>query len=171
MIDLARVDPRSLDRLAAVVDDLAANVGLDPDRVLVVGAECRDILHAAFGHAFALTATMDTDLGIAVSDWAVTERIDKRYRPVGSNGIRYWVSGVSVDIMPFGAVEQPSGISRPARRVEDLVVFGFEDVYRRALKLTLPGGASARLPRPAGYAALKMRSWIDRSVHGHDKDA
>jgi predicted nucleotidyltransferase len=39
------------------------------------------------------------------------------------------------------------------------------------LKLTLPGGASARLPRPAGYAALKMRSWIDRSVHGHDKDA
>lgn len=171
MIDLERVDPRWYDEITPVVEELTRTVGLDPDRVLVVGAGCRDILHAALGHTFALRATTDTDIGIAVNDWGVTERIDACFRRVGSNGIRYYVAGLFVDIMPFGEIEDPEGISRPAARGEDLVVFGFRDVYERAVPLPLPGGMTVRLPQPAGYTALKMRSWIDRSAYGDDKDA
>lgn len=171
MIDLTQVEPRLYDAITIVVEKLATTVDLDPDRVLIVGAACRDLLHAAFGHAFALRATTDTDVGIAVSDWTVSERIDARFRRIGSNGIRYRIGGLPVDIMPFGGVEDPDGVSRPAARGENLVVFGFRDVHERAIRLTLPNGMTVRLPQPAGYTALKMRSWIDRSAYGEYRDA
>lgn len=171
MIDLSRVDTRWFDQLSLVVDELEDSVGLDPDCVLVVGSACRDILHAAQGHVFDVRATDDVDLGIAVNDWTVSERIEKRYDRVGDNGIRYRIGGMAVDVMPFGGVENPDGITRPAPRGEDLVVFGFQDVYKWSVPLDLPGGAVARIPTPAGYAALKMRSWVDRSVYGENKDA
>ena len=171
MIDLSRVDPRLLEPIMIVVEELEAAVGLEPDCVLVVGAGCRDILHAALGHTFEVRATNDVDLGIAVNDWTVSERIEAKFPRTGTNGIRYRVGGIAVDVMPFGAIEDPDGIAHPAPRGEDLVVFGFQDVYERAVRLALPGGAVVRVPQPAGYAALKMRSWIDRSVYGEDKDA
>lgn len=171
MIDLAAVEPRHYDAIAPVIAELTATISLDPDNILLIGAGCRDILHAAFGHTFTPRATTDMDLGLAVDDWAVSTRIDDRFHRLGSNGIRYSIAGISVDIMPFGPVEDPEGITRPSARGEELVVFGFRDVYERALRLHLPGGLVIRLPRPAGYAALKMRSWIDRSSYGEDKDA
>lgn len=171
MIDLPSVDPHFYDTITQVVEALVTNTGLHPDNVLVVGAGSRDILHAAFGHTFRARATLDVDLGIAVNDWAVSECIEAVFPRIGSTGIRYRVAGIPVDIMPFGEIEDPDGISHPAARGEDLVVFGFQDVYERALRLPLPNGMIVRLPQPAGYAALKMRSWIDRSVYGHDKDA
>lgn len=171
MIDLAAVESRHYDAIAPVIAELTATIGLDPDSILLIGAGCRDILHAAFGHTFTPRATTDLDLGLAVDDWAVSTRIDERFRRLGSNGIRYSIAGIAVDIMPFGPVENPDGITRPRARGEEIVVFGFRDVYERALRLRLPGDLVIRLPRPAGYAALKMRSWVDRSPSGEDKDA
>lgn len=172
MIDLTRVDDRIYDSITPVVEQLIAEAGVDHDRILLIGAGCRDVLHSALGHTFPARATTDTDLGIAVSNWTVSKKIEARFSRTGSSGIRYRIAGISVDIMPFGEVEDPEGISRPAPRGEELVVFGFRDVYERALPLTLPSGQTIRLPQPAGYVALKMRSWIDRSVYfGHDKDA
>lgn len=173
MIDLTRVDVDLYDTIAPVIVDLVAETGADPSQIMLVGAACRDILHAAFGHAFEARATTDIDLGIAVSDWGISNRIDERYRQIGSNGIRYRIAETPVDIMPFGDVEDPEGITYPAARGQNLVVFGFRDVYDRSLPLMLPTGHEIRIPQPAGYVALKIRSWIDRSVHhyGHDKDA
>lgn len=172
MIDLSAVDERNYDHITPVIAELTSQVGMDPDSILLVGAACRDVLHAAFGQAFPARGTTDTDLGIAVSDWTISERIESSFPRIGSSGIRYRIAGISVDVMPFGEVEDPEGISQPAPRGEDLVVFGFRDVYERAVQLTLPNGQSIRLPQPAGYVALKMRSWIDRSqYHGQDKDA
>jgi predicted nucleotidyltransferase len=140
---------------------------------MLVGARCRDALHAALGHTSPNTATQDLDLGVALSDWAAFERVDGAFRRTGSNGIRYLISGIPVDVMPFGSpIEDPSGIASPATRVEGLVVFGFEDVFTHALLIDLPGvGHQIRIPTPAGYAALKARAWVDRSVDGEYKDA
>lgn len=170
MIELANVDQRLLDDITVVVDELEREVGLDPDQVLVVGAGCRDILHSALGHTFPVRATTDTDLGIAVGDWSISERLETRYRRSGTNGIRYLVNDLPVDIMPFGRIENPPGVSRPRVRDADLVVFGFRDVHERALRLPLSNGRWVRLPQAAGYAVLKMRSWIDRLAF-EDKDA
>lgn len=172
MIDVARVDERLFDTVTPVVEELSSQTGLDPDSILLVGAACRDILHSALGHSFPVRATTDTDLGIAVDDWTIPERIDRQFRRLGSNGIRYSICGIAVDIIPFGDIEDPAGISRPAPRGEDIVVFGFRDIHDRAAALPLPNRQTVRLPQPAGYAALKMRSWIDRAAyHGQDKDA
>lgn len=168
MIDLSLAGPGLFDMISPVVIELQESVGLDPASVLVVGATCRDVLHAAMGHTFEVRATNDVDLGIAVGDWTVSDRIEAKYERVGSNGIRYRIAGLPVDVMPFGAVEDPDGISSPAARGEDLIVFGFHDVFERATDLSLPDGPVVRLPHPAGYAALKMRAWIDR---GENKDA
>lgn len=92
MIDLERVDRRWYDDITMVVDELADVVGLEPGRVLLVGAGCRDILHVSLGHTFSLSATADTDLGIAVSDWSLSDRIESAFPRIGSNGIRYRVS-------------------------------------------------------------------------------
>lgn len=63
-------------------------------------------------------------------------------------------------------------LSRPTQRRDGLVVFGFEDVFERALNVELPGaGHRIRIPSPAGYAALKLRAWVDRSAFGEFKDA
>lgn len=172
MIDLSRVDERVYDTITPVIEELTAQVGVDPDSILLVGAACRDVLHAAFGHTFPARATTDIDLGIALGDWTISERIEKHFPRIGSNGIRYRIAEISVDVIPFGEVEDPEGVSQPAPRGEKLVVFGFRDVHERALPLTLPTGHSIRLPQPAGYVALKMRSWIDRAVyHGGSRDA
>ena len=147
----------------------------EPRRIMLVGARCRDVLHTALGHSDFHRATLDLDLGVALSDWSAFERVDQEFPRTGSNGIRYVISGLPVDIMPFGSpIEDPSGVSTPASRSTrgGLVVFGFENVFERAATIDLPGtGHRIKIPTPAGYAALKTRAWVDRSADGEYKDA
>ncbi|APF33966.1 hypothetical protein [Microbacterium paludicola] len=171
MIDFGEADPDLLQGLSVVIEELSSRVGLDADRVLVLGADCRDLIHSSLGFTFALRATTDTDIAIAVSDWEIYDRIEATYRRLGSNGIRYSIAEIPVDIMPFGGVESPDGISAPRARGAELVVFGFSDVYERSARLRLPSGLEVRVPEPAGYVALKLRAWLDRAPYGEDKDA
>ncbi|GAB2833021.1 hypothetical protein ACFQ0P_09715 [Microbacterium insulae] len=170
MIDFNASDPRLLDGIDAVVVTLRDQIGLDADTIILVGAACRDILHSALGHELQLRGTEDTDIGIALNDWQIYDLIDHTFTKSGHTGVRYLVDGFPVDIMPFGGIEEPEGIVTPHSRGEEMVVFGFDDVYARAGHLTLPSGNTIRIPSPAGYAALKFRAWIDRSRYGQDKD-
>lgn len=173
MLDFARTDPRLLDDVGIVVSELVETAGVDPDCILLVGARCRDAIHSALGHTSVNRVTDDLDIGVALSDWAAFERVDHAFQRTGDNGIRYRIWELPVDVMPFGStIEDPSGIATPASRQEGLVVFGFEDVFERALRVDLPGaGHRIRAPSPAGFAALKIRAWVDRSVDGEYKDA
>lgn len=170
MLDFTRVDARLLDRVDVVVAELQRKVGIDPRQIMLVGAECRDVLHSALGHEVGLRLTNDTDIAIAMTDWGTYDEIAKTFPRSGHTGVRYVVDGVHVDIMPFGDVENPSGVVTPRQRGEDLIVFGFDDVFAGSLPLTLPAGGAIRIPTIAGYTALKMRAWIDRSPHGQNKD-
>lgn len=90
---------------------------------------------------------------------------------VGNTGIRFHVAGIPADLMPFGAVEDPPGTVTPTARCEPMSVWGFAEVFGAALPLPLPGGATIRIPTVAGYAALKLAAWLDRSDYGEYKDA
>lgn len=173
MLDFTRVDLRLFDDVELVVGALAEAASVESQRIMLVGAQCRDILHQALGHTSTNRATGDLDFGLALSDWEAFESVDRAFDRVGDSGIRYRISGVLVDVMPFGAaIEDPTGIANPSPRGEGLVVFGFEDVFERALQIYLPGAERRiRIPSPAGYAALKLRAWVDRSVYGEYKDA
>lgn len=171
MIELSNADARHVDIVDPIVRDLVDNAAIAADDLLLVGASCRDILNSALGHSFQTRATSDLDFGIALGDWDAIERVDQLYKRSGSNGIRYLIDGLPVDLMPFGGIEDPSGIARPkARGDRDLIVFGFSDVYEHALTLELPSGHVPRIPSPAGYAAIKMRACVDRLAWGEAKD-
>lgn len=72
--------------------------------------------------------------------------------------------------MPFGDVEDPVGFVTPARRKEDLDVFAFREVFERASTLALSDVLQIRIPTTAGYCALKMSAWANRSPIGEMRD-
>lgn len=149
MIDLTRVDRRLYDTVTPIIDELVDAVEVDPVQIMLVGATCRDILHAGFGHSFAVRATTDVDLGIAVSDWQTSDRIDERYRRIGSNGIRYRIAGTPVDVMPFGGIENPEGISSPSARGRTLSCSASETSSRSP--------SLCRSPTVSRFACLTQR--------------
>jgi len=138
---------------------------------MVVGAGCRDILQSALGHRFALRATADIDLGVAVSNWKAYDDLTVKLPARGHTGIRYSVAGIDTDLMPFGAVEDPTGTVTPADRREPMSVWAFTEVFAAAESLSLPSRTAIRIPTMAGYAALKLAAWLDRSAYGEYKDA
>ena len=168
-MNLSTVDPAHLELVESVVRELIADGLIAPESIMVVGAECRDILHRAYGHGFTLRGTRDLDVGLAITDWQAHDAVLSRFRPNGHTGIRYTISGMPVDIMPFGAVDVPRGEVAPVRRANvPLSVFGFQEVFDGSLSLPLPSGTSIRIPAAAGYATLKLRAWRDRWTASFD---
>lgn len=139
---------------------------------MVIGAVCRDALHAGLGYTTPLRATGDLDIGLAVGSLAEYEALAARLEPVAStSGIRFLVAGSLVDLVPFGtSVKAPDGVVAPHRHDGTMSVFGFQDVYDAAATVTLAQG-SVRLPSVSGYALLKLKAWADRSPDGQYKDA
>ncbi|MBM7412606.1 putative nucleotidyltransferase [Clavibacter michiganensis] len=171
-MDFTRVDDDRLALVDAVVSEVLRVTEVDAGSVLLIGAEARDILHSARGHDTSLRGTTDVDIGIAVEDWAVYARIEETFARTGDSGIRFLIAGMPVDVVPFGEVEDPRGVTRPrARGDEDLVVFGFADALRLAWPLPLPSGAVVRLPRVEAYVVMKMSAWMERSPGYEHRDA
>ncbi len=139
--------------------------------LMLIGAHCRDLLHAAFGRTAPLRSTVDVDIAIAVSGHREYERITSALPRSGTTDVRYSIAGIAVDVVPFGKIEDPAGTATLPGRAETLDVFGFQEVFDRAVELSLPSGYRVRLPSPAGYAALKLKAWCDRSANGEYKDA
>ncbi|KUL36746.1 hypothetical protein [Actinoplanes awajinensis] len=172
MFDLTRADPSLLHLVDEVVAELLARSSrLLPDEVLLVGAHCRDILQSAFGHDFLLRVTSDIDLGLAMANWAAYDELAMAFPSAGNTGIRFRVADVTADLLPFGPVEDPPGTVTPASRREPMSVWGFTEVFAAAPSLRLPSAGTIRMPTAAGYAALKLAAWLDRSTYGEYKDA
>lgn len=172
MLDPTKCDSTQLHLVDVVVTELLArSTQLRADDMMVVGARCRDILQSALGHDFSLRATTDIDLGLAVANWPAYEELTENLPTAGNTGIRYRVANGYADLMPFGPVEDPPGTVTPAARKAPMSVWGFAEVFERALPLALPGGSSIRIPTVAGYTALKLAAWLDRSANGEYKDA
>ena len=169
--DLQRATRRIDDAAGGVLSALA-DLGATDVEVMIVGAVCRDALHTALGMTEGLTVTSDLDLALGVGGWddyeALTSQLE-RVRGAGSR-IRYRIAGVLVDLVPFGHVEEPRGEVVLPEDVHRMSVFAFREVHARATPITLSGGATLRLPSPAGYAALKLKAWVDRRPDHESKD-
>lgn len=170
MLSFEGIDVRQLDLARVVVEEILELGDIDPDEIMVVGASCRDALHAGLGHDFPLRATTDVDVAIALPAWAPYEALVQQLRPAGNNGIRYLVRDIKVDLMPFGEVEDPVGSVLPLRRDEQMDVFAFSEVFDGSLTLPLGSELSVRVPDPAGYCALKMSAWGNRCLANDFRD-
>ena len=138
---------------------------------MVVGAWCRDIMHTALGHSFATAATRDLDLALALSSWDAYRRIASAFPRVGNTGIRFRIANVSVDLMPFGGIEDPAGVVAPPTRGQSMSVWAFEEIHRGAQPLVLTPQLTIRIPTVAGFAAAKLGAWLDRAEWREAKDA
>jgi predicted nucleotidyltransferase len=132
---------------------------------MLIGAEARNLIHERLGHTFTYSATQDIDISFAMPDWPSYKRLTDGLRPVNDSGIAFAVAGHHVDIIPFGAVESSSGILIPPWRENDPIdVFAMSAVYEAADTLSISGREVLRIPTVPGYAALKIKAWIDRSA-------
>ncbi len=139
---------------------------------MLIGAEARDIIHAELGHSFPNRATQDVDLAFAIPDWHAYDRLVSGLDAIPDTGIAFRVAGMHVDFMAFGSVEAPQGtVVPPFRQADPLDVFGMTQVYAAARDATFGDGLEIRLPTVAGYVALKLKAWIDRSAVYNYKDA
>ncbi|MGV8881816.1 MAG: hypothetical protein ACOH19_06655 [Rhodoglobus sp.] len=139
---------------------------------MLIGAEARDILHAGLGHSFTNRATQDVDLAFVVTDWQAYASLVDGLTPIPDTGIAFRVAGMHVDLMAFGPVESPQGtLTPPFRAADPIDVFGMTQVYASAQIATFESGIRIRIPTVAGYVALKLKAWIDRSADYNYKDA
>ena len=172
MLDFTRLPEGLLDPIARVVyaarrqaPDLAA------DRVMLVGAGCRDVLHAALGHKFETRATRDLDLALALSEWETFEALAAAFPAAGDTGIRFAIAGQIVDLLPFGNVEDAEGLVAPPTRAEAMSVWAFAEIHRESLPLVLDTTLTIRMPTVPGYTAAKLAAWLDRSEWQEAQDA
>ncbi|MGY0501405.1 hypothetical protein ACWZHB_23200 [Nocardia sp. FBN12] len=160
-----------MDLIDSVVVALISGAETNDAAIMIIGAQCRDLLHTGFGRIDLLRSTYDLDVAIAVDGDAAYRRIIAAHPRSGTTDIRFSIAGMAVDVVPFGDIEDPVGTTSLAGRKEAIDVFGFREVFAHSIELRLPSGYQVRIPTPAGYTALKLKAWCDRSANGEYKDA
>ncbi|MUL50003.1 hypothetical protein FZI85_30195 [Mycobacterium sp. CBMA293] len=138
---------------------------------MLVGARCRDLLNWAFGCGTLSRSTNDTDVAVALQNWDQFAEIREKFRPTGHTGHRFLIAGIPTDVVAFGEIEAPPGISIRPPGKDWMNVHGFRDVFELADILPLSEGVNIRIPKPEGYAILKSHAWLDRSVRNEYRDA
>lgn len=132
---------------------------------MLIGAEARNLIHARLGHTFGYSSTQDIDISFVTPDWESYQHLTEGLRPVNDSGIAFDVAGYHVDMIPFGRVESTNGTVTPPWRVNDPIdVFAMSAVYAAADTLTIADTELVRIPTVPGYAVLKIKAWIDRSI-------
>lgn len=171
-LDLTCVPAGMLDPVRDVVEAaLGAAPDLRPDDVMLVGAHARDLWHVSLGHESKTRPTHDIDLAVALASWDSYKALTGAFSSSGSNQIRYRIAGIDVDLLAFGAVEEPTGVVTPPPRKDPVSVWAFDEIYAAAAPLDLGLADPIRLPLPSGYTAAKLAAWLDRSAYGEFKDA
>lgn len=172
MLDLSRIAEGFLDPIARVVEDMRVHATqIDPDRIMLVGAWCRDTLHAALGHDFGTSATRDVDLALALSGWEIYELLSNAFPRAGDSGVGFKIAGLVVDLLPFGELEDPRGSIVPPTRGDEISVWAFAEILHDSSPLVLSPSLAIRCPTVPGYTAAKLAAWLDRSQWGEAKDA
>ncbi len=147
MSDSADYDPVLLAWVTPIVAALADVV--PAEQLMLVGAQCRDLLHWRYCRGVPPRATNDTDIAVTLNNWDHVEAIRATFPALGSTGHRFLIADRAVDVLPFGEVESPTGTTRHPPGNQLMNVHGCTDAYLRADVLPLPGGLTGHLPQTA----------------------
>lgn len=98
--------PELLAEISPVVDALSSVV--QPEQMLLVGAQCRNLLHSRLIGGEPQRRTNDTDIAIAIPDWRQFVELREKFDVVGNSGHRFRINGILTDVIPFGGVEVSS---------------------------------------------------------------
>ncbi|MFG1791723.1 hypothetical protein [Nocardia sp. NPDC049149] len=156
MFNPGRIGSQSFDLVDSVVAALVTGTKTYDTSMMVIGAQCRDLLHTAFGHTDLLRSTSDVDIAIAVAGDAEYRRIIAALPRSGVTDIRFSIAGMVVDLVPFGDIEDPAGTTYLPGRKESIDAFAFREVFTHSIELRLPSGYQVRIPTPAGYTGSEL---------------
>jgi hypothetical protein len=73
------------------------------------------------------SATRDLDLALALTSWDAYRALADAFPRVGDSGIRFRIAETTVDLLPFGDIEDPQGTAQPPTRGEKLSLWAFEE--------------------------------------------
>jgi predicted nucleotidyltransferase len=144
--------------------------------LFIVGAQARDLLLQYVYDLPVHRATNDIDFGIIVESWDQFTRlrddliVDKKFQPHRTMGQRLvHESGLLVDLVPFGDLEEVSGqISWPPDFSIVMSTVGFREAYDNSIEVRIAGDLVVKVASLAGLALMKIVAWDDR---GFERDA
>lgn len=156
-----------------VLKCLKETIGGIEERIMLVGAQARDLMHRRLGAADNfLRTTSDVDLALAVANHEDYAEMTRHFAPRRlQSDVKFTVAGLPVDLIPFGDIENPEGSAKPRPGSDPLSVFAYSSAFEAADTYMLPGGIRLKVVDPLHYAALKLDAWVDRSAFGQYKDA
>jgi len=169
-LDFERVPSQLLTDVALAVEKLVG-LGVSANELMLVGAHCRDVLQAAGGFNAHGTATSDLDLALYSDSLESYSRIVFGLQRSGKSGIRFRISSVPVDFIPFGGLENTiQQVLRPPSGPDEINVRFYTEVFKHSRKLDLPYSHSIQIPTIEGYVLLKLQAFADRVGHHQYKD-
>ena len=143
---------------------------VDPGSVMLIGARARDIHQLKYRAAPPVRTTDDVDLALAVSGWEPVEALRESFPAPSNAWQKLQVGSLPVDVVPFGALENPPGEVTVGDGLL-MNVAGFREAFSSCESHTLSNGTVIKVPSVAGFAALKLHAWLDRHPLGKYKDA
>lgn len=173
-------DKPELISLAHIVRDLqtvATPAGIE---FFLMGAVARDLM---LTYAYEIPTgrqTKDVDFSVMVSDWdtfmSLREGLVKAGAFVEKSGLshrlRHVKSGLSLDIIPFGAIERADRtIAWPPEQHTIFDCFGLREAFDASLPVLLPEGFRVQVASIPALALLKIAAWKDRHEEFPGKDA
>lgn len=168
MSDSPDYDPVLLAWVTPIVTALADVV--PAEQLMLVGAQCRDLLHwrfcrggAAAGHQRHRYRRDPEQLGPLRGNSGHLPRPGQHRAPIPDRRPRRRCPPVR-----RGGVAHRHNPPSPGNQLMN--VHGCTDAYLRADVLPLPGGLTVHLPQPPNYAVLKLHAWLDRSADHDYKD-
>lgn len=136
--------------------------------LLVIGAAARDLVIHALLDQPPHRATRDVDIAVATNSLEDHRVFLSSLSTAASSAHRVTVLGVTVDVVPFGAVEQSGQV-----RFEDdhlLDVTGLQEADAHADHVVVEPGLEVRVAPLEALATLKLLAWRDRRADS-TKDA
>lgn len=166
----------SIVSIYALIADIAEQNNLP---FFIIGATARDLI---FEYAYGIKApraTRDIDLGVQVATWRDFENLKSQLIATGQftdtkdvQRLRHQ-SGIPVDIVPFGAIEEDGNICWPPDYSIEMTVTGFQEAYDNTQLVRLRETPALDVPvvSPVGLIVLKILAWKKRCYPLAKKDA
>lgn len=173
-LDLLNKLPADQINIIRQVVQAAESQGLN---LFIVGAQARDLL---LQYAYDLPvnrATNDIDFGVIVESWNEFTKlrnnmiVEGKFQPHMIMTQRLIHSGLLIDLVPFGALEEVSGqISWPPDFSTVMSTVGFREAYDNSINVRIADGLIVKVASLAGLALMKIIAWDDRRFERDAED-
>jgi len=144
----------------------AANLGVP---VVAVGATARWLAFNLPNNIPLFRTTKDWDFAVRVSNWtsfwelrkALLEQSNDFTAGTHGHQIQHRPSGMRIDLVPFGGLENDGRIRWPDSAFE-MTVFGFSDAMETAIELNIGPGVNLHVASVPALVVLKLFAFADR---------